>query len=81
MVDRMATFEVVYGKPAGQPQSAFMGSEVQLDVDRYFFGWGGWVTQDIAPAATEVVDGSPVWTLTFTQPTVFSYRALPVRTL
>jgi hypothetical protein len=71
-------FEVVYGKPDDEPQTQFMGSATQLDSDRYLIGWGGWRTADIEPAVTEIVDGIPVWNLTFTSPNVFSYRALPI---
>jgi hypothetical protein len=77
----VTSFDVVYTKPSDQPQSAYMGSAVQTAADRYIFGWGGWPTSDIAPAVTEVVSGSPVWTLTFTQPTVNSYRSIPIPAL
>ena len=75
---KVTNFQVVYGKPDDQPQTQFMGSATQLDSERYMIGWGGWRTTDIEPAATEIVEGTPVWNLTFTAPNVFSYRALPI---
>jgi hypothetical protein len=75
---KVVSFRVIYEKPSDEPQSGFMGSQQPLASDRYMFGWGGWFTNDIDPAATEVLDGTPVWQITFTAPQVFSYRALPV---
>jgi hypothetical protein len=75
---RVVRFTDVYDKPAAQPPTAFMGSYTQLDATRYFFGWGGWINGDLAPTATEVSGGSVVWTLMFADPSVFSYRAMPI---
>jgi hypothetical protein len=75
---QVVSFTDVYDKPADQPQTAFMGSYGVLDTSRYLFGWGGWNSSAIAPAATEVTAGSVSWSLTFTSPNVFSYRALPI---
>jgi arylsulfate sulfotransferase len=78
---KVVSFKDVYDKPATQPPTAFMGSYAQLGASRYFFGWGGWVTGDVAPSATEISAGSVVWSLTFADPTAFSYRALPITPL
>jgi hypothetical protein len=78
---KVVSFTDVYDKPADQPQTTFMGSYAQLGPSRTLFGWGGWMSNTIAPDVTEVVDGTPVWSLTFTTPTVFSYRALPIPAL
>jgi hypothetical protein len=78
---KVVSFAHVYDKPADQPQTTFMGSYAQLGASRYLFGWGGWNGGAIAPDVTEVVDGAPVWSLTFTTPNVFSYRALPIPAL
>jgi hypothetical protein len=75
---KVTAFQVIYTKPADQPQTSFMGSSSSLGGARYLFGWGGWTTGAIAPAATEVADGTPVWTLTFAGAGVFSYRAVPI---
>ena len=78
---RVVTFTDVYDEPSTQPPSNIMGSYAHLDTARYLFGWGGWFTNDIAPAATEISAGSVVWSLTFTAPQTFSYRALPIAPL
>ncbi len=75
---KVTSFNVLYTKPSSQPASGFMGSAVPLSGGRLFIGWGGWYTSDLAPAATEIVGGAPVWSLEFTTPGVFSYRALPI---
>ena len=77
---KIVSFRVLYPKPADEPQTSFMGSLRMLASDRYFFGWGGWSSSAVEPAATEILNGKPVWQLTFTAPQVFSYRALPVDT-
>lgn len=78
---KVVSFTDVYDKPATQPPSTFMGSYAQLGASRYFFGWGGWTTDDVVPSATEISGGSVVWSLTFADPSVFSYRALPISVL
>jgi hypothetical protein len=75
---KVTSFNVLYTKPSTQPPSGLMGSAVPLSGGRLFVGWGGWYTNDLAPAATEIVGGAPVWSLEFMTPGVFSYRALPV---
>ena len=75
---KVTSFQVLYTRPASQPPSGLMGSATPLSGGRLFIGWGGWYTTDLAPAATEIVGGSPVWSMEFTTPGVFSYRALPV---
>ena len=75
------SFQVLYEKPAALPQTTFMGSWAHPDTSRYVYGWGGWATSDIEPAVTEVVNGQVTWSLTFTSPRVFSYRALPIPAL
>jgi hypothetical protein len=75
---KVLSFRVIYRKPDDQPQTSFMGSLRLLDTDRYMIGWGGGAGKDVAPAATEVLNGASVWQLTFSSPTAFSYRALPV---
>ena len=73
-------FSVIYERPAGQPQTTFMGSASQLSGGRTLIGWGGWEPASVTPpAVTEVVAGEVVWALTFATPTTFSYRALPLR--
>lgn len=73
-------FEVLYEKPADQPQTTFMGSVEVLPQGRTFIGWGGWPVGELAPpSATEVVGGVPVWSLTFQNPGLFSYRATVLR--
>ena len=73
----LSSFRVVHEKPADQPQSTYMGSAVRLATGRYLIGWGGYAATTGAPAVTEVVDGVPVWTLAFDDPSVLSYRAVP----
>jgi hypothetical protein len=75
---RATSFSVIYERPADQPQTTFMGSALWPAQDRWFIGWGGWSDRPSAapPSATEIVDGAPVWTLTFATPSVYSYRAL-----
>jgi hypothetical protein len=75
---KVTAFEVVYPKPADQPPTTFMGAATRLDSSRYLIGWGGWTGGSVQAAATEVVAGAPVWTLTFTTAGTFSYRAFPV---
>lgn len=70
--------EVVYERPDDQGDTTFMGSAFLMAPSRYIIGWGGRTAPNLAgPAVTEIVDGAPVWSLTFTSPTVFSYRATP----
>jgi hypothetical protein len=78
---KVTSFAVLYTKPSSQPASGLMGSAVPLSGGRLFCGWGGWYTMDLSPAATEIVGGSPVWSLEFTTPGIFSYRALPIAAL
>ena len=72
---------VVYGKPADEPATTFMGSATRLGATRELIGWGGWTLTPGLPAppsVTEIVDGAPSWSLTFDSPKVYSYRALPI---
>jgi len=78
---KVVSFTDVYDQPLSQPYTALMGSYARLGPSRYLFGWGEWLTADVAPATTEVVDGSVVWSLTFTTPYTTSYRALPIPAL
>lgn len=78
---QVTSFNVLYTKPDGQPQTTFMGSDALLSGGRLFCGWGGWYTTGLAPAATEIINGSPVWSLELQTPGYFSYRAQPVATL
>lgn len=78
---KVLRFDVIYEKPTTQAATAFMGSVVPMGASRYIIGWGGWLTTDVLPAASEIVDGQPVWSLKFAAPSVFSYRALPVSRL
>jgi hypothetical protein len=72
------SFTTIYERPDGQADTAFMGSVFRMAPSRYVIGWGGRTdTSSAGPAVTEIVDGAPVWSLTFTSPTVFSYRATP----
>ncbi|HEY2511400.1 MAG TPA: aryl-sulfate sulfotransferase [Polyangiaceae bacterium] len=75
---QVSSFQIVYTRPEGEPATTFMGSATQLDPARYLIGWGGWSTASTAPGITEIVSGVPVWSLTFSMPNVFSYRALPI---
>jgi arylsulfate sulfotransferase len=77
----VTSFQVLYTKPSDEPQTTYMGSAVPLDGGRLFVGWGGWYTTGLAPAATEIVGGVPVWTLEIETPGYFSYRALPISPL
>jgi hypothetical protein len=74
----VTSFNVLASKPSTQPQSGFMGSATLLDGGRIFCGWGGWYSSNLGLAATELAGGQPVWTIEFTGPSVFSYRALPI---
>jgi hypothetical protein len=76
----VASFRVVYQKPDDLPSTDFMGSAFWLGSTRYLIGWGGWFRPVASPppSVTEIVDGAPVWSLTFDSPTTFSYRAVPV---
>jgi hypothetical protein len=75
----VTSFQVLYTRPSTDPQTTFMGSAVPLSSGRFLFGWGGWFTSAVAPAATEIDGtGNVLWTFKFTQPTFFSYRALPI---
>jgi hypothetical protein len=75
----VTSFEVVYERPSAQIDSTYMGSAFRMTPSRHLIGWGGRTdTSSVGPSVTEVVDGDPVWTLTFTSPTVFSYRANPI---
>lgn len=78
---KVVNFDVIYEKPSGQAATAFMGSVVPTGASRYVIGWGGWLTMDVLPSANEILDGQPVWSLQFTAPAVFSYRALPIQKL
>jgi hypothetical protein len=78
---KVVSFTDVYDEPASQPYTALMGSYALLGPSRYLFGWGEWLTADVAPATTEVVDGAVVWSLSFTAPYTTSYRALPIQPL
>ena len=81
---KVTSFDVLYTKPSSEPPTGFMGSATKLANGDYFYGWGGWfdstgmLSKVIAPAATEIAGGSAVWSLTFTTPAAFSYRALPI---
>jgi arylsulfate sulfotransferase len=74
----VSAFQVIYERPGDQADTTFMGSAARLAASRYVIGWGGRTdTRSTWPAVTEIVDGVPVWSLTFGTPNVFSYRALP----
>lgn len=78
---KVVSFDVIYEKPTQQAATAFMGSVVPMGASRYVIGWGGWLTTDLLPAASEIIGGQPVWSMQFTAPGVFSYRALPITKL
>jgi len=78
---KVTSFNVLYTKPTSEPETTYMGSIVPLSGGRLFLGWGGWYTPGLAPAATEIVGGMPVWTLELQTPGYFSYRALPISPL
>ena len=77
----VTSFQVLATRPASDPQSTFMGSLTALEGagGGYFLGWGGWATPQLAPAATEIDgSGNPVWSLQLSEPTFYSYRAVPI---
>jgi hypothetical protein len=78
---KVVSFTDVYDEPSSQPWAQLMGSYARLGAGRYLFGWGEWVTGDIAPATTEVSNGTVLWGLTFTTPFTPTYRALPIPAL
>lgn len=78
---KVVSFDVIYEKPTTEAATAFMGSVVSTGASRWVIGWGGWLTTDLLPAASEILDGQPVWSMQFTSPGVFSYRALPITKL
>jgi hypothetical protein len=78
---KVINFDVIYEKPTAQAATAFMGSVVPTDGSRYVIGWGGWLTTDLLPSVSEIMNGQPVWSLQFAAPSVFSYRALPISKL
>jgi len=78
---RVVSFTDVYDEPSTQPQASIMGSYAVLGPSRLLFGWGASYSQMSGPAVTEVSAGSVVWSLAFTDPTAFSYRALPIGAL
>lgn len=74
----LKSFEVLCAKPADLPQTVAMGSVSALPGDRELIGWGAaWGSTVLQPAVTEMVNGVPAWSLTFDDPSVFSYRAMP----
>ncbi len=76
----LTSFHEVYTRPSGQPDTTFMGSAFRFAGDRYLVGWGGRAVNTAGwPAVSEVVAGSVVWSLTFTTPSTFSYRAHPMQ--
>jgi hypothetical protein len=75
---QVTSFNVIATRPTADPQTTFMGSVTPLSGGRTFIGWGGWFTAALAPAATELSGGNVAWSMKFTQPTFFSYRALPI---
>lgn len=73
------SFAVVVERAAEQPDTAFMGSAFRFGQGRYLVGWGGHAaTAPGGPAVTETVGGATVWSLTFTSPSIWSYRAAPM---
>jgi hypothetical protein len=77
----VTSFQVLTTRPASDPQSTFMGSITAREGPDggYFIGWGGWATPQLAPAATEIDgSGNAVWSLQLSEPTFYSYRAIPV---
>jgi arylsulfate sulfotransferase len=78
---KVLNFDVIYEKPTAQAATAFMGSVVPTDSSHVIIGWGGWLTMDLLPSVSEIMNGQPVWSLQFTAPAVFSYRALPITKL
>jgi hypothetical protein len=75
---KVVSFTDVYDQPPSQPWAELMGSYAKLGAGRYLFGWGEWITGEVAPATTEVSNGTVVWGLTFTSGETFTYRALPI---
>jgi hypothetical protein len=76
----LASYRVVYVKPAKSAPTLFEGSVVQPSPGRYVIGWGGGVFSSGDLAVTELVDGEIAWAMSFDNPAVQSYRALPMMT-
>ncbi|HEY8087820.1 MAG TPA: arylsulfotransferase family protein [Polyangiaceae bacterium] len=75
---KVTSFQVLYTKPATDPQTTFMGSETPLAGGRIFCGWGGWYSSAFGATASEESGGNLTWTIEFPSAGVFSYRALPI---
>ncbi|MDB5214697.1 MAG: hypothetical protein JWO86_2624, partial [Myxococcaceae bacterium] len=75
----VTSFTEITTRPSAQPDTTFMGSAFMMNANRYLIGWGGRSDSSATwPAVTEVAGGSVVWSLTFTTPSTFSYRAHPM---
>jgi hypothetical protein len=75
---KVTSFNVLYTKPASDPQTTFMGSMTPLSGGRIFCGWGGWYSAAFGLAASEESGGNLLWSIEFPEAGVFSYRALPI---
>jgi hypothetical protein len=75
----VTAFSVLGQKPADWAFSAYMGSAQRLDAGRYLVGWGGtFGTNPADPDVSELLNGSPVWSLSFNSAVTFTYRAFQV---
>jgi hypothetical protein len=77
----VTSFQVLYTESTKLTPTGYMGSAVPLSASRLFCGWGGWYSANLQPAASEIINGSPVWTIQFGIPGLFAYRALPIAPL
>ena len=73
----VTSFEVL-ADARRDPPTFFMGSATPMPSGNTFIGWGGWNASALGLGATEFAGGQPVWSLEFTGPGIFSYRALPI---
>ena len=75
----VTAFSVLGQKPAGWAFSSYMGSAQKLDAGRYLVGWGGtFGTNPSDPDVSELLNGAPVWSLTFDSAATFTYRAFQI---
>lgn len=78
---QVTSFQVLYTKDPSLTPTGYMGSAMTLSGGRLFCGWGGWYSANLQPAASEIVNGAPVWSIQFEAPGLFAYRALPITAL
>lgn len=73
---KLKNFKVVYIKDPRLPVSTYMGSVYELEPDMYLVCWGGTEGDGLrCPDVSILWRGQQVWTLSFTQPHTWCYRA------